>query len=228
MIMDQVARQRLKAATLGALISVCYIFVMRTLGTIVPAIFRVLIIAQIITVASLIASLVMLFFFVAFYSYYVGKEHVRLGGATLLAILGRCAMLLIHIKTLLRVFSVYILPHFVYSHHVADHLFPWASSLFTFTFFLVFHQTVVRDGTNYLKRPTLFATIGSCAITLIQTFVLLGYLFSGGMTFLGHLPEFVNIVFYLIYILNFCAAIYFFISFYKELSRAATTSSIAS
>ncbi len=226
--MDEGARHRLRVATLGALVSVSYIFAVRTLGTIVPSIFRSLIIAQIITVTSFIASLIMLYFFVVFYSHYVGKEQVRLGGATLLVILGRCAILLIYIKTLLRVFSVYILTHFVYSHHVADYLFPWANSLFTFTFFFVFHQTVTSNGSNYLERPTLFAAIGACAITLIQTFTLVGYLFSGGMTFLGHLPEFVNVLFYVIYILNFCTAIYFFISFNKELSSAATTSSIVS
>ncbi len=201
---------------------------MRIISTIIPALFRNLTIVQVITVTSLIASLAILLFFIVFYSHCVQKTQARLAGATLLSILGRCGMLLLHIKTLLRVFSVYVLTSFVYSYHFLDRFFPWVSSLFTLVFFYVFYRELTGSNNTQLRSATMFAALGSLAITLMQTFFMLHYLFARSVTPLADIPRAISIVLYSILILNFCAMVCFFVSFYRMLDRQAVRSSTAS
>jgi len=215
--MDQAVRGRLKFATIAAVVGVSYIFVMRTISTIIPGLFRNLTLVQVITVTSLIASVAILLFFMAFYIYYVQKDQVRLAGATLLSILGRCGMLLLHTKTLLRVFSIYVLTNFVYSYHFLDRFFPWVSSLFTLIFFYVFYRELADSNKRQLRNATILAAIGSFVILLMQTFFLLHYFFARGVTPLAGIPQAIGIVFYVILILNFSAILFFFTSFYRNI-----------
>lgn len=215
--MDHAASKKLKFATIAALVGVSYIFVMRAMSTIIPALFRNLTIAQVITVTSFIASLAMLLFFIIFYSHYVQKNQAKLAGATLLSILGRCGMLLLHMKTLLRVFSIFVLTRFVYSYHFLDRFFPWVSSLFTFVFFYVFYRELADSNHKQLRSATMFAATGSLVITLMQTFFMLHYFIARGVIPLAGIPQAISIVFYVILILNFCAVLYFFVSFYRHI-----------
>lgn len=216
--MNEAANRRLKYATIGALIGVTYIFVMRTISTILPGLFRNLTIVQIITITSLIASIVILLFFIIFYGHYVQKEQVRLAGATLLSILGRCGMLLLHIKTLLRLFSIYVLTSFVYTYHFLDRFLPWISSLFTFVFFYIFYRELASSSNTQLRSATLLAAIGALVITLMQTFFMLHYLFARNVIALTEIPQVVSIVLYVVLVLNFCAMLFFFISFYRSIN----------
>ena len=216
--MDQVARHKLTFATIAALVGISYIFIMRTMSTIIPALFGNLTIVQIITVTSLIASLAIVLFFIVFYIYYVQQDQVRLAGATLLSILGRCGMLLLHIKTLLRVFSIYVLTSFVYSYHFLDRFFPWVSSLFTFIFFYVFYRELAGSNKKQLRNATILSAIGSFVILLMQTFFMLHYFFARGVTPPAGFPQALGVVFYVILILNFSAILFFFISFYRNIA----------
>jgi hypothetical protein len=215
--MDEGAKLKLKSATIAALVGVAYIFIMRAMSTIIPGLFRNLAVVQAVTVTSLLASVAILLFFIVFYGHYVQKEQVGLAGATLLSILGRCGMLLLHIKTLLRVFSIYVLVNFVYSYHFLDRFFPWVSSLFTFIFFYVFYKELTNTRSKQLRGATLLAALMSLVITLMQTFFLLHYLFVRSVVPLANIPQFVTIVSYGILIVNFCAMLFFFVSFYRHI-----------
>jgi hypothetical protein len=215
--MNWTAGTKLKSATIVALSSVSYIFVMRTVNTIVPALFTNLTTVQAITVISLIASLMILLFFIAFYTYYVQKDQVRLAGATLLSIIGRCGMILLHTKMLLRVFSIYLLTSFVYTNHFLDRFLPWVSSLFTLIFFYVFYRELAGSNRKQLRSSTILAAVGSCVVMLIQTFFVVQYFFARGVIPFVDIPRAIGVVFYVLLILNFCAMLFFFISFYRSI-----------
>lgn len=217
--MQQMAHRNLKCATIAALIGVSYIFIIRTLSTILPGLFTHLSIAKANTVVFLIASLVILLFFVVFYGHYVQKNRVKLAGASLLAILGQFGTLVLRIKTLFRVFNVYLLTRFVYSYHFLDRFVPWLSSLFMFVFFYVFYRELVHSSKQQLKNATIFAALGSFVILLMQTFFMFHYFFTRGVIPLADIPPAIGIIFYVIVILNFCAMLYFFISFYRSIDK---------
>lgn len=57
---------RLKRATLLAIIGISYAFVLRTIGTFLPDIFRNLIVVQFTQIMAFLASLTIVFFFISF------------------------------------------------------------------------------------------------------------------------------------------------------------------
>lgn len=217
MNMQRMAHRNLKFAAIAALIGVSYIFIIRTISTILPGLFTHLSIAQANTVAFLIASLVILLFFIVFYGHYVQKDQVKLAGATLLAILGQCGTLVLRIKTLFRVFNIYLLTSFVYSYHFLDRFVPWVSSLFIFVFFYIFYRELEHSNKQQLKNATILAALGSFVILLMQTFFMFHYFFTRGVIPIANIPPTIGIIFYIMVILNFCAMLYFFISFYRSI-----------
>lgn len=209
----------LRKATLLAIIGTCYIFALRTTATFFPDLFRILIVAQVAQITSLLASLTLVLFFVSFLANYVEKDQVELKRASVLALIGSAAMLLIQVKGLLLVFSRFISPDLLWSlqrSHYIGAIVPWASSILTLVFFVVFYKEMLRSEQPKLREASVIAIIGSSLGTLLLTFVLLNYLYFREVMFFMDLPRKLTIMLSPLFAFTLITALYFFSCFYRE------------
>ena len=211
-------KMRLKKATLLAIIGISYTFVLKTIGTFLPDIFKNLIVAQSIQILSFLASLTIVFFFISFFKDYVEKEQINLKNATVMAIIGSSAVLLLHVKGLLLVFSRYISPYLVRSHYI-ESIIPWVSSILILFFFIIFYKEMLYEKEVRLKKAILLAIIGSSIAILLRTFILFNYLCLREIRWVFDLSGKAKIIFLPITIFSFIATLYFFLCFYKEQKR---------
>jgi hypothetical protein len=163
-------------------------------------------------------------FFAYFLKEYVHKEQTKLQRASVLAIVGASAVLLLHIKGLFLVFdrslihlygiSPYLLR--LMQPHSLEPIVVWGSSIFVLVFFVVFHKAVLRQERSKLKKATLIAAIGSAIAVLLRTFVLLNSLSRQHMRWFTDLPKTMMLVFFPLITVSFLANLYFLLFFYKE------------
>ncbi len=206
---------RLKRATLLTIIGISYTFALRTIGTFLLDIFKILIVAQAIQIMSFLANLTIVFFFISFYKDYVEREQIKLKKASILAIIGSSLLLLLHIEGLFIIFNVYTLSYLVRSHY-NEPIVPWVSSIFILVFFIIFYKDTIQKEQIKLKKATLSAIIGSSIGTLERTFILFNYLYSREVRWFSDLSRKIQIIFIPIFAFSFIAVLYFFLSFYKE------------
>jgi len=216
-------KMRLKKATLLAIIGISYAFILRTIGTFLPDIFKNLIVAQSIQILSFLASLTIVFFFISFYLDYVEQEQIKLKQASVLAIIGSSAMALVRIKGLLlvifrRYISLYWLHYLIRSDYIGV-VIPWVSSILILLFFIIFYKDILSQKKVELKIATLLAIIGSSISTLLLTFVLFNYLYPREIRWLLYSPGKIAIIFIPLSTFSFIAILYFFLCFYKEQKR---------
>ena len=200
--------------------SISYTFLLRYMGTFLPGIFRSLPVALAVAFLSLLAGLAIVLFFVLFFKGYVRKGQLRLKKASILAIIGSCALLCLNVKSLVLIFRMYLSPYLVMyflRSQFIDPLIPWVSSIFILIFFIVFHQETRHEEEIRLRKPTLFAVIGSSLASLERTFVVVNYLlYSKPMGWFTHLSAKTAIILSPIYLFSFLAVLYFFVSFYRQ------------
>jgi hypothetical protein len=210
----------LRTATLLAIIGTCYLFAMRTAATFFPGFFRILIVAQAAQITSLLASLGLVLFFASLLATYVEKDQVKLRQATLLALIGSSAMLLVRVKGLLLVvFDGWLSPGLLWSlqrSYLLGALVPWVSSILILIFFVAFYRETLRDEQLRLKVASFLAIIGSSVGTLLLTFVLFNYLYFRELMFFMNLPRIMAIMLSPLFAFSFLAVLYFFFSFYRE------------
>lgn len=208
-------RPKLKYATLLVIIGISYSFVTRTIGTLLPVVFRNLLVAQVSAIMSILAGLTGVFFFISFYQEYVQKEQTTLKQASVLAIVGSSAMLLPEVQGLLIVFNADTSSYLAKA-YLIEPVVSWVSSILILVFFIVFYKAMsYRQGTK-LQRAILSAVIGSSIAALVRTFVLLNYLFFRDTKWFSDLPKKAAIIFLPIFALSVIALFYFFLCFYRE------------
>lgn len=214
----------LKTATLLAIIGISCKFALRTAGTFWPDIFKILIAAQAAQILSLLCGLTILIFFISFYRKYVREGQIQLKRATVLAVIGSSAMLLVTMKSLILVINNLILhiydvsPYLVTllkSHYIGA-IVPWVNSIFILFFFIVFYKETLHKERMKLRKPALFAVMGSSIGTLLLTFVLFNFLYIGEVGWFLDLSKKLAIVFIPVSAFSFLAILYFFSYFYKE------------
>ena len=226
----------LKKATLLAIIGISYTFILRTIGIFFPNIFRDPLIIQISVIISLLASLSIVFFFIAFYKYYIQEKQIRLKKVCILAIIGSFGMVLLQVKNILLVFnklSTHLYnfsPYLVklVNSHSIDPIMPWISSIFTLIFFIIFYKETLKDKKirdqdnnissirdNGLNKAILFAIIGSSIGTLLRTFVLINYLYLRESRWFSDLSKETQVILIPIFAFSFITVLYFFLSFYS-------------
>jgi len=107
-----------------------------------PGLFENLIVARISITTSFLASLTVVFFFVAFYTDYVEKEQTRLRFVSILTIIGSCIMTLLMTKGLLLIYNVNVLIYLTRSRYISavEPVVPWVNSVFILLFFYVFYS----------------------------------------------------------------------------------------
>jgi len=212
-------RQKLKYATLAAIIGISYIFVLKTAGTFSPEIFTNISIAQVTKILSFLAGLTVLFFFISFYKYYIKEEQTELRKVTVLSVIGASAVLLLHIKGLILVFGMYISPYLVsylVESLLIEPVIPWVSSIFTLLFFITFHRETLSEETMKLRKAVFFAVIGSSIAVLMQTFVLFNYFLARESRWFSDQPIITAIILVPVVAFSFMALLYFLVSFYRS------------
>ena len=200
-----------KKATLFSIIGISYIFISRTIATFLPAIFINLIVTRINTLLSLFASLPIVAFYIYFYKDYVKGKQITLKNASLFAIIGSFAVSLLFLKSFLFVFNLY-----VFRSHVFNIVAPWTSSIFSLYFFIIFYKENLHNGQSKLKPAIFLAIIGSSISTLIRTFILFNYFYSGRFKWLWDYSIEFPFIFVPIFAFMFFTSFYFFFTFYKE------------
>ena len=205
----------LKKATLLALFGITYIFCLRTMGTLIPAIFMNPHLVKIAGVVSLFATLTIVFFFISFYKDYVQLGQATLQKASILAIVGSSIGFLREMKNVLPVFNVYILQHQSWAFHI-DAFAPWLNSVFILIFFIAFYGEMPHKEQIKLKKATFFAVIGTSIMALVRTIILSNYLYFEKFTWFTTYSQEMAFIFFPLFILGFVAVLYFLIVFYKE------------
>jgi hypothetical protein len=209
------SRPKLKHATLLVIIGISYSFLSRTIGTFLPAVFKNLLVAQVFAIMSILAGLTGVFFFISFYQEYVQKEQARLKQASVLAIVGSSAMLLLEVKGLVLIFNADTSSYLAKAHFIEPAV-SWVSSILILLFFIVFYKAMLyRQGTK-LPKAILSAVIGSSIAALVRTFILFNCLFFRDIEWFSDSPKKAAIIFLPIFALSFIAVFYFFLCFYKE------------
>ncbi|UCB53192.1 MAG: hypothetical protein JSV10_03695 [Candidatus Zixiibacteriota bacterium] len=210
----------LRKATLLAIIAICYTFTLRAAWTFFPDFFRILTVAQVAQITALLAGLAMVLFFVSLLAKYVEKDQTGLRRATVLALAGSAAMLLVRVKGLLLVvFDAWVSPEllwFLQTSRFLGAVVPWASSILILLFFVAFYKETLRDDKMKLRGASLLAVIGSLVGTLMLTFVLFNYLYFRELMFFVDLPRMLAIMLSPLFAFSFIAVLYFFSSFYKQ------------
>lgn len=205
----------LKRATLLAAIGLCFAFVLRTVGTFAPDLFRSLTVAQVTATLDLIASLTTVVFFVYFLKDYVEKDETELRNGTWLALVGSALMSLLLLKGLLPILHDYTFRSLA-GPHLVEPLVPWVSSILILLFFVVFHKRTVRRGQRKLQTATLWAVIGSLVGVLLRTLTASLYVYSAVVRWFSDFPRVIQLVFLPVFVFSFVAILYFFTSFYRE------------
>ncbi|MCD6102145.1 MAG: hypothetical protein J7J77_03725 [Candidatus Cloacimonetes bacterium] len=201
----------LKNATLFSIIGISYIFISRTVATFFPDIFTNLVVTRINTLLSLLASLAIVVFYIYFYKDYVSEKQIALKNASLFAIIGSIAVLLLFLKGIPVVFNLY-----VFRSQVFNIIAPWIGSIFSLYFFIIFYKETIHNLQSKLKLAILLAVIGSSLSTLIRTFILFNYFYSGKFKWFWDYSIKFPLIVIPISVFMFFTSFYFFLTFYKE------------
>ena len=200
----------LKKATLLTIFSIFYMFILKTLGTFYPQLStRNILLNQCAGFFALIASLFLVLFFIFFLKEYVSPEHSVLRTATILALTGSIARLLIYFKnisfqSIAKLYSI-------------EPVILWLNSLFITTFFIAFYREH-KEGAPGLRRASFLAILGSICILLVHSFTLVNYYTSlQGNTYFEALRYKLILVSFPPVIFNFVTLLYFFMVFYHHL-----------
>lgn len=204
----------LKWATLLAIIGTLCSFLIRTVGTLLPPIFKNIHIVQMGIGIHLFARFTLVIFFLSFYESYTHKEQQTLRRACFLAIIGSLAVLLLHLKILFLVFEQHILPLFLMHHHI-DAILPLVSSITFILFFMIFQKEMGHGERKRLGKATRSAGIGFSVLAILQTTVLIHYLSSGEFRWLEHFSRKVAMGTIPVMAFATLAVLYFFLSFYR-------------
>ncbi|TKJ36590.1 hypothetical protein CEE37_15025 [candidate division LCP-89 bacterium B3_LCP] len=209
----------LKKATMLTIISLCYLFSIRVLGTLYPNLFRNLTAAQITGSLSFLASLVILLFFVLLLRDYVRDDQVSLRRASIWAVVVSVAMVLVMMKGLAVVFHWYTIVFIAKSPvlRTVETLIPWVSSIVILVFFVTFYKETIRTNLDKLQRPALAAVIGSSISAGISTYIIGCFVATDNIRWFSDLPGSVTTIMLPVAAVGFFLKLYFFVSFYREL-----------
>ena len=216
---------KLKTATLLAIIGMCYLFLSRTVGTLVPGLFQNLIVTQVSVVLSLLSGAAFVVFFMSFYKFYVRDEQTQLQSATLFAIIGSAAMLVLYIKGLFIVFAPLRMQLYGISPSLAGSLIkpsffeailPWFSAILILVFYVAFYKETADPNLFQLRKAASYAVIGTAIGVALRTGLVVSNIFSSKIVWLTDLTKGTGIILIPILVISFAAVLYFYLVFYRE------------
>ena len=205
---------RLKNATALAIAAICYLFISKTAATFHTDLFRNLAVARVTILLATLASLSIVYFYYCLFKDYVRPEQTMLKNLSALAIVGSVATALLYVKGFLQVYDVYVFPSLLRS-HVVSAVVPWASSIIGLAFLAVFYNEVRIGDAAGLRKPILFAAIGSSVGVLERTLILYVSLQSTEVVWFSDMSKSAQFGLLPVIGLGFLAVLYFFVCFYR-------------
>jgi hypothetical protein len=208
----------LRRATLLAIIGSCYTFLSRAIGTFRPDILTDLTMARGASILSVLAALASVVFYISFYTRYPRLDQIELRNSSILAIVGSALFVALQVKGLLILFNAYSIPSLL-RFHTFEAVLPLVASLLILLFFVTFYGETYRTKEESLKRPVLFAIIGTAVSASVRILVLVNYLFSRTNQWFSGLPRHMQFALYPVLMFGFFMVLYFLISFYRTLEK---------
>jgi hypothetical protein len=211
-----------RIATMLALIGICYNFAVRTLSTFAQELFRIAAVAKIASIGFLLSSVFLAFFFIMFLRDYASGNDPKLRRASGWAIAASIIMILVNFKRILAIFGVYISPY-IHEHIISspgsEVILPWLASLLILYFFVIFFRDALNRNLPILRKATMAGLIGSLIGTFHTTFVFWSYLISPDPAWFHRFSTTLIIIFVPVITISFILTFYFYIGFYKFITR---------
>lgn len=208
---------RLRNATLLAIMAFTYIFIIKTIGTVFPFIALVSIYVKITETLSLIASLLMVYFYIVFYKDYVREEQAKLRIGTALVAVIIVVSMFIEVIRLMQVFDVTFIPATSKFRHT-EVIVPLAGAIIMLFFYVSFYNENLFENQMNFKKATSLAIVGASAFVLLHIIVTVHYFYyietRQPFGVIGK-SEVLYLIGGVIIIFNFAVNLYFLISFYK-------------
>jgi len=198
--------ESLKKITMLAIFSILYSFILKLVGTFsYKSFYNNLFLVKSTTILSLVATIIMILFFIAFCNSYInikrGGEKIRIIG--IFVIIGYLSIVDLQLQVICNVFNI-SLPH-IFKPTALDSFALFLQSIFLLIFFIIFYRNTKPE----LKNSIGGAIIG-ISILVLERFCVLFKLFE-------HLPKIIIGVFPFLMIVYFITLINFFINFYREI-----------
>ncbi len=209
-----VRQPKLPTAALLAIIATTYMFLSRTIGTFVPTLFGNITAAQANVILSIVATGLVLYFFVTFRREYVRQEQETLRSASAMAITGVFLTLLLHLKEL-TIFAGGGVWVDMANPGMVEALLPLISSGLLLIFFGILYSEVRSGESRRLKTAVLLALAGFATGVLLRTAVLFNYLFTDEFIWLSYIFSAMPVIFLPLTLFMYFSAVYFFLVFYR-------------
>lgn len=210
----------LKKATLLVAIGLCLTFVLRTVGTFAPHVFRSLTVAQVTATLDVLGNLIAVIFFALFLKDHVSKGEAELKNGTVLALVGSSLMSLLLLKGLLPLLDQLAF-HSLLGPHFIEPIVPWVSSILILLFFITFHRETIRKRVDSLERATLWGVVGASIGVLLRTLTLFVYLTSGAVRWVSDFSGTPLVILLPVPTFGFLATLYFYVVFYREQAQTS-------
>lgn len=202
-----------------AILGISYIFFLRALGTFYPDWFsKNNLIYQCTELFVFLAYLFVVLFFYFLLRDYILPGQVKLKNATILALTGSIAILVIHLKKVSNILPLKFLTRI----YLLESVILWFNSIFITIFFITFYRELDKELTS-LREASFLAFLGSVFILLLRSLILINYYLhiSGIRWFEGSMQKFAVISLPAMGF-NFAALLYFFVAFYKHIEGKGT------
>jgi len=211
----------LRKATLLAMISVCYFFLLRTFSTFFSDIISEdLFFIKLAGILNVLAGLFMVLFFLCFFKEEKTGKGAGIKTAAILSLVAYSVMLFLNIKSLLLRFNIFLLPPMDRFRHIEKAV-PFFSSLALLLFFIFFHAAVIKRERTGLRQALFLALLGSSVSAAVQTFLVLNYFFFTGIfkwpaICRFRIPENIAFFFIPVFVFSSFAMVYFFFIYYRS------------
>ena len=217
----------LKNATLFLIVSVCYIFFIRTVvSAIFPDVFINQLVVRIVQISSLIANLGPVLFFYFFYKEYVSENQQALKRITLLTLIGSGLLPLLYLRGLFLIFEdlsaklyqfsplLYEVVHYQ-NFGLIGLMITFLVAVLFLLFLLFFMKEIEIDKNPLLFKAINFGIVGQSISIFLRLTSLTQYFLFGVVSSQSFFMLFVLLV----SIVGMSFTLYFLFIFYKVLSQ---------
>ena len=224
--------RRLRSYTLYSLISITYLFLVRTVNSFLPLFFTNEMVGKGVQVLSLVAHAVILVFYISFLSQYVQPPQKWLRLATSLSIAVMAILSLFYVAGVLTFFPVlismiYKISPFLYRSLHSSPFFPnfplispgfaWTSTLIFVFFLIAFYHESPDMRNEALKKATYYAIGGNILLFLIQSFLIVAQILGDGLGWMLPHSLLLMLLFLPVFTIVFLVKFNFFLKFYQVL-----------
>jgi hypothetical protein len=228
----RISAVNLKSYTLYSLLSITYLFFIRTVNSFLPLFFTSEVVGKGVQVLSLMAHAVILLFYISFLTQYIQPAQKWLRWATILSVAAMAILSLFYLAGVLTFFpgltsTLYKFSPFLYRSLHSSPFFPnlpllspgfaWINTLIFIFFLTAFYRESEDMKHEALKRATYYAIGGHILLFLIQSLLILAQIFGNGLGWM--LPHSLTLLFLFLPVFSivFLVKFNFFLQFYRIL-----------